>query len=236
MRRRHHLPHLLHLAPALALLLSSGSSVANPPVPLEDRTWTVVRLNGQDLPDDAPLAQTPIVSLSAGRLGGSGGCNRIGGAYTQSGDQLRIGPVMSTRRACAAGMDHEDALLRALPEVAAWRGSSAGGVDAVEWLDAAGQVLVRLERRVWMFRCSSGQTLRVRYSPGAAQLLLDGREYRLQAQPGASGVQYATAQGRRPDVSLHWATQGAEGQLSEAPLDERTRPQDRQLIATCQRA
>ena len=36
-----------------------------------------------------------------GRVAGSGGCNRFSGAYTQEGDTVRIGPLMSTRMACA---------------------------------------------------------------------------------------------------------------------------------------
>lgn len=42
-----------------------------------------------------------FVQFRDGRVSGSGGCNRFGGSYEQTGQNLRIGPLMATRMACA---------------------------------------------------------------------------------------------------------------------------------------
>lgn len=39
----------------------------------------------------------------SGRVTGSGGCNRISGPFTRDGDRLQLGPIVSTRMACADG-------------------------------------------------------------------------------------------------------------------------------------
>lgn len=62
--------------------------------------------------------------LPEGRVRGSGGCNHFNGSYTSSADQLQIGPVGATRRACAEPegvMAQEAAFLRALETVASAR-------------------------------------------------------------------------------------------------------------------
>jgi len=38
--------------------------------------------------------------FSKGRISGSGGCNRFNGSYTTKGNQLKIGPLASTFKAC----------------------------------------------------------------------------------------------------------------------------------------
>jgi heat shock protein HslJ len=48
------------------------------------------------------------------RVAGSGGCNRFTGGYEVDGARLRIGPVASTRRACAHGMALEQRFFEAL--------------------------------------------------------------------------------------------------------------------------
>ena len=51
----------------------------------------------------------------AGRLGGSGGCNRYFASYTLTGDRLRIGPPGSTRMMCSPDrMDQEVRFFQAL--------------------------------------------------------------------------------------------------------------------------
>jgi heat shock protein HslJ len=52
------------------------------------------------------LAVSPEASLfvqfkSAGKLAGHGGCNRFFGQYKISGNEISIGPIGSTRMACA---------------------------------------------------------------------------------------------------------------------------------------
>ena len=59
-----------------------------------------------------------------GRVRGSGGCNSFSAGYTSSAEQLAIGPLGATRRACAEPdgvMAQEAAFLRALETVASAR-------------------------------------------------------------------------------------------------------------------
>jgi heat shock protein HslJ len=51
----------------------------------------------------------------AGRVGGSGGCNRYFASYTLTGDRLRISPLGSTRMMCSpARMAQEARFFQAL--------------------------------------------------------------------------------------------------------------------------
>jgi heat shock protein HslJ len=53
-----------------------------------------------------------------GRLSGATGCNSITASYHSTDDQLRVGPVATTRMACPAPlMQQEEALLEALDQV-----------------------------------------------------------------------------------------------------------------------
>ncbi|RZI73763.1 MAG: META domain-containing protein [Variovorax sp.] len=71
--------------------------------PLEGTPWRLVQIDGQSVSGGANPQAEPRVQFDAGtqRMSGSGGCNAISGNYRRSGSVLRIGPVMSTRRACA---------------------------------------------------------------------------------------------------------------------------------------
>jgi heat shock protein HslJ len=56
-----------------------------------------------------------------GKVTGSGGCNQFGGSYTQDGDALEIGEIVSTQMACGSKADAvERAYLAALERVASW--------------------------------------------------------------------------------------------------------------------
>jgi heat shock protein HslJ len=82
--------------------------------PLAGTSWRLVELNGQPVAGETALtlafaAAEPLVS-------GFGGCNQFNGPYTQNGASLRIGPLLSTRRACVepALNEQETAYFRAL--------------------------------------------------------------------------------------------------------------------------
>ncbi len=53
---------------------------------------------------------------SDGTVGGSGGCNSYSGGYTLSGDQISVGPLVSTMMFCETGSDQEAAYLAALQQ------------------------------------------------------------------------------------------------------------------------
>jgi heat shock protein HslJ len=112
----------LSLGFALATLLAAcstapggdepGTPAATPPVasapgnvPLEAFHWDLASASdprGAAIATLQPLPDRPLrLDFSQGRLGVSGGCNRIGGAYQREGDALRVGPLMQTGMACA---------------------------------------------------------------------------------------------------------------------------------------
>jgi heat shock protein HslJ len=63
----------------------------------------------------------PTATFSDGKVGGSAGCNRFGASYTQDGDALTIGDIVSTQMACGGRTDAvERAYLAALAGVASW--------------------------------------------------------------------------------------------------------------------
>jgi heat shock protein HslJ len=100
--------NLIFLCLNLLLLCSCASSnktTANPP---KTSASTQISLNGTEWVL-ADLADTPALpggkaSLAfpeAGRVAGNGSCNRFTGTVTITGDQLKMGPLASTRMACA---------------------------------------------------------------------------------------------------------------------------------------
>ncbi|MHA0041842.1 META domain-containing protein [Deinococcus sp. PEB2-63] len=62
-------------------------------------TYTLTRLNGQP----APQTLRPVtLTFKDGRLGGSDGCNSVGGAYTVQAGRVELGGgLMGTKMACA---------------------------------------------------------------------------------------------------------------------------------------
>ncbi|MBX3619837.1 MAG: META domain-containing protein [Rhizobacter sp.] len=116
----------LGLAVALAPAMSPAAPAASAPggnAPLHDTRWVVQTVDG------APLSHTgtrgtPQLTLhrSTQHLSGFAGCNRIRGRYTQSGPQLALTAVASTRMACTpALMQQEQHLLAALAQVDGYR-------------------------------------------------------------------------------------------------------------------
>lgn len=82
---------------ALAAALPAQAQGGN--VPLAGTSWTLVELNGQPLvPGGEPL--TLNFAADEQRVSGYGGCNQFSGEYAQNGASLRMGPLLSTRRAC----------------------------------------------------------------------------------------------------------------------------------------
>lgn len=83
--------------------------------------WNLVELKGR-----AVVAGERPVFLEflavAGRVGGSGGCNRFGGTYKKSGKSLEFGPQSATRMACpGAVMEVEGLFFEVLGSTASHR-------------------------------------------------------------------------------------------------------------------
>ncbi|HEX5619755.1 MAG TPA: META domain-containing protein [Solirubrobacteraceae bacterium] len=93
----------------------------------EDIAWTLV----------APAG--PSATFTDGKVGGSTGCNQFGASYTQDGDALTIGEIVSTQMACGSKADAvERAYLAALERVASWRLEQ----DQLTLADADGRALL----------------------------------------------------------------------------------------------
>lgn len=98
--------------------------------------WALAGKSGED---------QPYLRFEGGRVGGSGGCNRFGASYSQSGDSLSFSPIAATRMACkgSAG-ETERAFFDMLGRVKGMKLSD----DTLTLLDAEGRVLGTLTRRM----------------------------------------------------------------------------------------
>ncbi len=87
----------------------------------------------------------PFVQFrSDGVVGGSSGCNRFTGTYTQKDEELTLGPLASTRMSCPPEiMEREQQFLTMLADV---RHAEADHLK-LTLKDGNGEVLVELVRR-----------------------------------------------------------------------------------------
>jgi len=118
---------------------SSSSSSASADK-LEGTPWVLASGVGIEIPKGVALSAT----FDAGRISGSGGCNRYTGAYTVDGDKLDISGVASTQIACAPPLDSvERTYLAALDAVTGWSIDgdqlvlSAGGKETLRYTAAS---------------------------------------------------------------------------------------------------
>jgi heat shock protein HslJ len=127
------------LIASLAVVLS-GCTSAGDVEQLRDREWTLAWVEG--FSSTPAGVRTPSLQFNSdGRLAGNTGCNTAGGAYSIDGDRLTIGPMITTKRACAA--DEGNQLERAY--VRAVEGSTRFRIVAgqLELLSESGEVLAR---------------------------------------------------------------------------------------------
>ena len=84
--------------------------------------WMLVELDGKPVEIAAvELAPSLVLDLEEARVTGSGGVNRLTGHFALSGDELRFGPLATTRMAGPEGaMRREDAFFAALARVTSY--------------------------------------------------------------------------------------------------------------------
>ena len=103
-------------------------------------TWLVEDIRGGGVID---FAQTSIGFDARGGVHGTGGCNQFNGTAEIAGEALSLGPLATTRRACAeALMDQESRFFAALDAVKGYRFDG----PFLLFTDAAGDALMRLTR------------------------------------------------------------------------------------------
>jgi|SRR5689334_9267715 len=89
-------------APASEAASAAGSAA---PLSLDGTTWLLtdyISPDGQSY--TVPAAVTPQLSFAGGQLTGNAGCNTFNATYTVTGDAIEIGPIASTKMACAEPM------------------------------------------------------------------------------------------------------------------------------------
>lgn len=89
---------------------------------LANMRWILVELGGQPVvvPPDQ-LKPYIRFDVEGGKIEGFGWCNRMFGGFEVDGDALRIGPLASTRMACANGMGDETKFFEALDSTTRFR-------------------------------------------------------------------------------------------------------------------
>jgi heat shock protein HslJ len=125
---------------ALALLVAQVS----PATPgFGGTAWRLTHLGDKPVTSvNAKAAPTLLFDVKTSRFSGSGGCNRISGAYKHQGKALTFGAVVATKMACPGGiMNVEAEFTKALEQVRTWR--LAG--RTLQLLDAHTRVLARFE-------------------------------------------------------------------------------------------
>lgn len=132
-------PLLLFAAGCLILVACAGSEPAPAPEALIGPEWIAREIDGSAVMD---RPQSTLLFESPDRVVGDTGCNRYFGPWTVTGARIAIGPLGSSRRACAPEvMDQEQRFLAALEDAATW---TINADDCLYLGDDSGAVLIRL--------------------------------------------------------------------------------------------
>jgi heat shock protein HslJ len=97
------------LEPEQVLIFSSSEK------PLTGTNWVLTSYGDPNSPQPAP-AESVITAVFSpeGFVSGFSGCNQYNASYTLQENQITLGPLATTRMACATGMETEQAYLQAL--------------------------------------------------------------------------------------------------------------------------
>ncbi len=113
--------------------------------PLGGVVWNLTLLDDKPVVAAEPQRRAHLVlDEETRRFAGSGGCNRLMGAYECDGDRIRFSQVASTMMACPDGMDTEATFTKALAQVATWRVLGR----QLEFHDAEGKRVARFQAEV----------------------------------------------------------------------------------------
>lgn len=89
-------------------------------LPLTGRRWRLTELEGQAISVASDPAKSPYLMLVADgeRVNGFGGCNNFAGGFElPAPTRIRFSNLAKTLKACASGMETEDAFLKVLEQV-----------------------------------------------------------------------------------------------------------------------
>ncbi len=95
---------------ALAVVAAAcGDSDGDDAGSIESNPWQLTELQSEDGDLDEALAAVDITArFVPGEVTGDGGCNRYFGPWTSAGVSIDIGPLASTRRACAEPINQQE--------------------------------------------------------------------------------------------------------------------------------
>ena len=129
-------------SPAAARVAGPVQVSSTPPV-LAGTDWRLTHLGNRPVTSvNAKASPTLLFNTKTSRFSGSGGCNRISGAFNQKGESLTLGAIVATKMACPGGMMNvEIEFTKALEQVRIWR--LAG--RTLQLLDGRARVLARFE-------------------------------------------------------------------------------------------
>lgn len=123
---------------ALGMLGGCAVPAPAPPALVVDGLWRVDQAQQEPLLD---RSQARLDFGQGGALTGHTSCNTLSGSYVLEGDRLRVGPVVTTRRACGPlAMEQEDRILTALENARTARVRPDG---LLELRDGAGRGVLR---------------------------------------------------------------------------------------------
>lgn len=119
------------------------AAVAKTAQSLTDSHWQLIALDGVPATPGAGGKKIYLQLHSEdSRYHGFSGCNNYSGGFSSAGDYgLTLGPGITTRMACAEGMEQEHAYLSILSLVASYR----IGARSLSLLDSDAKVLARFE-------------------------------------------------------------------------------------------
>jgi heat shock protein HslJ len=107
--------------------VSEPATVPAPaPVTITDRDWELVELVERMNPLwPGKRPATMRLDAATSRAMGFAGCNQYSAGYTLSADSLTFQPPVSTKMACAEGMDLEILFLTALPTITTYEATDS---------------------------------------------------------------------------------------------------------------
>jgi heat shock protein HslJ len=121
------------------LVLAVGTAGMTMGVDLAGSEWRPSFISASELPAGNHMA---VQFNPDGKITGNGGCNHFFGAYTISGNHIRIGPLASTRKGCPGLLLAETAFFATLQ---AAKNFEQDGTTLVLF-DAAGTKLAQFVR------------------------------------------------------------------------------------------
>jgi heat shock protein HslJ len=161
---------------AVPVILIIAACAADPyrepppaPIPqLAGTQWTVTSIDGRDALREEQLTADFGVD---GRVNGDSGCNHFSGPFIQTGDTVRFGELLSTRRACteASRQRQEDRMLDIL------RGTTTARIvrDELRLRGSAGTITLVQAARIEPASLASAPRRRVQYDCQGIPLTLE---------------------------------------------------------------